>query len=162
MLLRPFLKAAAVAILAAAGSAPVVWSQTAATHVDPVQQDATSASPPEAAAAAALPGTAQLWQVTMQTTVAGQAPISKSVSLCTGPDDLKTPPVPLTGPQCPNQVFSNDGGTINWTADCEAARGSGSLTVSTDNQSLSGDVTDVTANSTTHITGVVTGTCNKS
>ncbi len=85
-----------------------------------------------------------------------------SISLCTGPDDLKTPPVPLTGPQCPNQVFSNDGGTIHWTADCEAARGSGSLTVSTDNQSLSGDVTDVTANSTTHISGVVTGTCNKS
>lgn len=160
-MLPTMLKATAVAIVFAVGSAPVVWSQTASTSVDPGKQDAIAASPPEAAAAAQLPGTAQLWQVTVQTTIAGQSPTTKSISLCTGPDDLKTPPVPLTGPQCPNQIFSANGGTVTWTADCETAKGSGSLTVSSDNQSLSGDMTDVLGNATLHVTGVVTGTCNK-
>ncbi len=159
--MRNDIKAAAVAVICAAIAAPVVWSQTASTNINPAHQDAMSASPPAAAAAAQLPGTAQLWQLTLQTTVAGQTPTTKSVNLCVGPDDLKTPPVPLTGTQCPNQIFANDKGTITWTADCEAAKGSGSLTISSDNQSLSGDITDVLGNATTHVTGVVTGTCNR-
>ncbi len=157
-----YLIAAAVFAIAAGIAAPAVWSQTASTNVNTVHQDAMSASPPQAAAAAALPGTAQLWQITRQTTVAGQAPTTQTVSLCTGPDDLKSPPVPLTGPQCPNQIFSADGGTVTWTADCDAVKGSGTLTVSSDNQSLSGDITDTAGNATTHVTGVVTGTCNRS
>ncbi|MEI9902669.1 MAG: hypothetical protein WDN06_00795 [Asticcacaulis sp.] len=101
---KALLKAAIFIAIGACIAAPVVWSQTAPPAAPPATtqaQDAIAASPPRAAAAAKLPGTAQLWQVTVQTTVAGQTPATKSLSLCTGPDDLKTPPVPLTGPQCP-------------------------------------------------------------
>ncbi len=159
---RFVLKAAAAAIICAGVAAPVVWSQTASPAANPADPAAQAASPPAEAAAAALPGTAQLWQVTTQTTMAGQTPATKSISLCTGPDDLKIPPPALTGTQCPNQTFSSDGGTIKWVADCEAAKGSGSITVSSDSQSLSGDITDLLGNATIHVSGVVTGTCNKS
>ncbi len=154
--------AAAVFMAAAGIAAPVVWSQTTGAAIDPSAQVAASSSPQASAAAASLPGTAQLWQLTRQTTVAGQTPTTQTVSLCAGPDDLKNPPVPLTGPQCPNQIFSADGGTVTWTADCDAVKGSGTLTVSSDGQSLSGDVTDTAGNATTHVTGVVSGTCNRS
>ncbi|ESQ82647.1 hypothetical protein AEAC466_16025 [Asticcacaulis sp. AC466] len=136
----------------------------------------TPGTPPAAASAVAdvatdvvpdtavLPGPDSLWEITTQTTVAGQAPTTTTASLCASAEDLKAPPVAITGSQCESQMFNPAGNTVSWTTDCEAVKGTGSLTLAGDHQSFSGDVVASSGgrDTTSHVTGKVTGTCTKS
>lgn len=140
-----------------------------------IDQTQPASTPPEAARAVAdvapvendptaLPGPDSMWEVTTQTTLAGQAPTTTTSSLCANVEDLKAPPVSVTGPQCEGQMFSNEGATVSWTTDCAAVKGNGSLTVSGDHQSFSGDIVASSAgqDASIHVTGKITGTCTKS
>jgi len=119
---------------------------------------------PEVSDAPVLPGPDSLWEITTVTTVAGQAPVTTTASLCASAEDLKAPPVAVTGPQCDDQTFSEAGRTVSWTTDCAAIKGTGSLTIADDGQSFGGDVTAAAAGQDTalHVMGKVIGTCTKS
>ena len=134
---------------------------------DPKPTSATSAvadTAPDGGEAPALPGPDSLWVITTVTTIAGQAPTTTTASLCANPEDLKAPPVAVTGPQCDDQKFSANGKTVSWTTDCAAIKGTGSLTIAGDGQSFGGDITASAAgqDASLHVTGKVTGTCTKS
>ncbi len=134
---------------------------------DPKPTAATSAvadTAPDVSEAPVLPGPDSLWEITTVTTVAGQAPTTATASLCANPEDLKAPPVVITGPQCESQKFNADGKTVSWTTDCAAVKGTGALTIAGDGQSFGGDITASAAGQDTslHVTGKVTGTCTKS
>jgi len=159
----------ALAFTAAAGFIFGVVSPAVMDQVVPDPKPTTAASavadtPTEVTDAPVLPGPDSLWEITATTTVAGQAPTTETASLCANPEDLKAPPVVVTGPQCEGQQFSEVGKTVSWTTDCAAVKGTGSLNLADDGQSFSGDVTAATAgqDSTLHIMGKVTGTCTKS
>lgn len=159
------LKFALVAGIGLAIAAPMVFSQT--TPNAPAQSAASSTSSSAADDTAAdkpvMPGPDRLWQVTSMTTVAGQAPSSTTASLCLSNDELKTPPVAITGPQCESQTFSANGNTTSWTTDCDAVKGTGSVTLAPDGQSFAGDIAASAAGQdmSIHVDGVVTGTCTK-
>jgi hypothetical protein len=125
---------------------------------------AVADTPPQMSDAPVLPGPDSLWEITTVTTVAGQAPTTTTASLCAGGEDLKAPPVAVTGPQCDGQQFSEAGKTVSWTTDCAAVKGTGSITVAEDGQTFGGDITASTAgqDTTLHVMGKVTGTCTKS
>lgn len=139
-------------------TAPSVPAQSAASSTSSSAADDTATSAP------VMPGPDQLWQITSMTTVAGQPPATSTASLCLGLDELKTPPVAITGPQCESQTFSPNGNTTSWTTDCDAVKGTGSITLSPDGQSFAGDIAASAAGQDTsiHVDGVVTGTCTKS
>ena len=126
--------------------------------------EAVANTPPEVSEAPVLPGPDSLWEITTITTIAGQAPTTTTASLCANVEDLKAPPVVVTGPQCDGQQFSEAGKTVSWTTDCAAVKGTGSLTIADDGQSFGGDVTAASAGQDTslHVMGKVTGTCTKS
>ncbi|HTM81764.1 DUF3617 domain-containing protein [Asticcacaulis sp.] len=125
---------------------------------------AVANTPPEVSEAPVLPGPDLLWEITTITTIAGQAPTTTTASLCANVEDLKAPPVAVTGPQCDGQRFSEVGRTVSWTTDCAAAKGTGALTIADDGQSFGGDVTAASAgqDASLHVTGRVTGSCTKS
>ncbi len=134
---------------------------------DPKPTPATSAvadTAPEVSEAPVLPGPDSLWEVTTITTIAGQAPTTTTASLCANVEDMKAPPVAVTGPQCDGQQFTEAGKTVSWTTDCAAVKGTGSLSVADDGQSFGGDVMASAAgqDASLHVTGKVTGTCTKS
>ena len=143
-------------------AAPMVLSQTAPGDAAS-SASSSSAADDTAASAPVMPGPDRLWQVTSMATVAGQAPATTTASLCLSPDELKTPPVAITGPQCESQTFSANGNTTSWTTDCDAVKGTGSVTVAADGQSFAGDIAASAAGQDTsiHVDGVVTGTCTK-
>lgn len=149
-------------ILGLAG--PAVLDQAKPDAAPPVAARAVADVADSASEPAMLPGPDSMWEVTTQTTLAGQAPTTTTSSLCTNIEDLKAPPVSVTGPQCEGQMFSNEGATVSWTTDCAAVKGNGSLTVSGDHQSFSGDIVAASAgqDATIHVTGKITGTCTKS
>ncbi len=159
------LKIAIAVCLGVAVAAPIVWSQTTATTAQSSAASSTSSSAADDTTtnAPVMPGPDQLWQVTAMTTVAGQAPSTTTASLCLSPDELKTPPVAITGPQCENQTFSANGNTTSWTTDCDAVKGTGSVTMAPDGQAFAGDVAASAAGQDTsiHVDAVVTGTCTK-
>lgn len=143
---------------------PVVMDQVVP---DPKPTPATTAvadTTPEISEAPVLPGPDSMWEITTVATIAGQAPTTITASLCANPEDLKAPPVAVTGPQCDGQQFSEAGKTVSWTTDCASVKGAGSLTVADDGQSFGGDATASTAGHDTslHVTGKVTGSCTKS
>ena len=160
------LKFALAACAALAVAAPIVWSQTTPgiTAQSAASSTSSSAADDTTADVPVMPGPDQLWQVTSMTTVAGQAPATTTASLCLSPDELKTPPVAITGPQCESQTFGANGNTTSWTTDCDAVKGTGSVTVAPDGQSFAGDIAASAAGQDTsiHVDGVVTGTCTKS
>jgi hypothetical protein len=125
---------------------------------------AVADTPPQVSDAPVLPGPDSLWEITTVTTVAGQAPTTTTASLCANAEDLKAPPVAVTGPQCDGQPFSEADGIVSWTADCAAVRGAGSITIARDGQSFGGDITAATAgqDTTLHVMGKVIGTCTRS
>lgn len=159
------LKFALIACAGLAVAAPIVWSQTTppATAQSSASSTSSSAVDDTTTSAPVMPGPDQLWQITSMTTVAGQAPATTTTSLCLSPDELKTPPVAITGPQCENQTFSANGNTTSWTTDCDAVKGTGSVTLAPDGQSFSGDIAASAAGQDTsiHVDAVVTGTCTK-
>lgn len=158
----------ALVFTAAAGFAFGVVSPAVMDQVVPDPKPTVAAAvadtPPEVADAPVLPGPDSLWEITTTTTVVGQAPTTTTASLCASPEDLKAPPVVVTGPQCDGQQFSEVGNVVSWTTDCAAVKGTGSLTIAADGQSFSGDVTASAAgqDATLHVMGKVAGTCTKS
>lgn len=130
-----------------------VASSSFAVSPDP----ATDATPPP------QPGKDLLWQITSLTTVAGQTPTTTTASLCLKPEELASPPVEVTGPQCGEPAFTAQDHTVSWSNDCDAVKGGGSLNYAADGQSFAGDITVVTAaeDVTLHVSGVITGTCDK-
>jgi len=142
---------------------PAVFDQDKPSS-PPAAAQAVADTPTQVSETPVLPGPDSMWQVTTQTTLAGQAPTTTQASLCANPEDLKAPPVTVTGPQCDSQKFNVDGDMVSWTTDCAAVKGTGSLTLAGDRQSFSGDVTASSAgqDAQMHVTGVVTGTCTKS
>ena len=144
MRINEVLKTAAGVALCLALTTGVFWSQ---------------ATP----APAVTPGNASLWEVTNITIVVGQAPKTATAKVCATLDDLESPPVAVTGPQCAGQLFSSQGNTISWTTDCDVGKGTGSLIIAPDKQSFNGHVTAAKAgqDTTVHVSAVVTGTCTK-
>jgi hypothetical protein len=143
---------------------PAVFEQATPDAKPTPATAAVADTVPEVSDAPVLPGPDSLWEVTTVTTVAGSAPTTTMASLCANIEDLKAPPVAVTGPQCDGQQFIEAGKTVSWTTDCAAVKGTGSLTVADDGQSFGGDVTAATAGQDTslHVMGKVTGTCTKS
>ena len=143
---------------------PAVIDQVAPDAKPTPATAAVADTPPEVSEAPVLPGPDSLWEITTITTVAGQAPTTPTASLCANAEDLKAPPVVVTGPQCDGQQFSEAGKTVSWITDCAAVKGTGSLTVADDGQSFGGDVTAASAgqDASLHVTGKVTGSCTKS
>ncbi len=159
----------ALTFTAAAGflfgvASPAIMDQVVPDPKPTTAASAVADTPPEVSDAPVLPGPDSMWEITTVTTVAGQAPTTTTASLCANLEDLKAPPVSVTGPQCDGQQFSEAGKTVSWTTDCASAKGTGSLTVAEDGQSFGGDVAASAAGQdmSLHVTGKVTGACTKS
>ena len=161
------LAASVAGILAAGLIAPVVWGQSEPSTPSAGQavssSFAVSPDPATEVAQPVQPGKDLLWQVTTLTTVAGQDPTTTTASVCLTPEELATPPVEISGPQCEPQMFNAVDHTVSWTNDCEAVKGTGSLNYAADGQSFAGDITVGTSaqDASLHVDGVVTGTCTK-
>jgi|GEM_PF-1191562 len=159
----------ALTFTAAAG---FLFGVASPAFIDQVTPDAEPApataavadTPPRVSDAPVLPGPDSLWEITTVTTVAGQTPTTTTASLCANAEDLKAPPVAVTGPQCDGQQFSEADGIVSWTTDCAAVRGAGSIAIAKDGQSFGGDITVATAgqDTTLHVMGKITGTCTRS
>lgn len=143
---------------------PAVFDQVTPDPKPTAAASAVADTASQVSDAPVLPGPDSQWEVTTVTTVAGQAPTTTTASLCANIEDMKAPPVSVTGPQCDDQQFSETRRTVSWATDCAAVKGTGSITIAADGQSFGGDVTASTAGKdmSLHVMGKVTGTCTRS
>ncbi len=108
--------------------------------------------------------TARQWQITTTTAVSGSSPLTTSLSVCVGPDDLRNPPRQVTGPVCAKQTYTLENNNLKWTGTCDEDRGKGNIVFAEDGQSFSGDVESTVRGAavTSHVDGKVIGACVKS